>query len=68
LNEQLTNNLNLVIQYVRGRVSEDIMDIVDILIDEGDISQEWFDANELEFLTAVDKLFFECENLLDCSY
>lgn len=54
-----------VARYVQGGVSEDMMNVMDAMIEEGVITQEYFDANEVEIMSAADEIVFTCEN---CSW
>lgn len=58
------NAVNTFINDIRGSC-KDIMSNIDVFIDNGYFTQEWFDANEKAFLYCVDNAVFVCD---DCGW
>ena len=50
---------------VQGATSDDLMELVDRMIDEGVITQEEYNAHEMEIHAIIDSGFFTCEG---CSW
>ena len=47
---------------VQGATAQDIMEILDQMIENEQLGEDEFKANEMEILNAIDARFFTCNN------